>query len=101
MSRRQLHYFQLPQIGAMFFHTVPPTFSPRHVGVQSGVPMVWAEVDLNPSPDHDEGPKQICIWAISTGWDVPEGAQYLGTINQEPTGFEAEGVVCHYYWRQS
>lgn len=60
-----------------------------HVESQNGVPMLWAEINLNSETDVSWN-----IISIGTGWELPDeffDYQYLGTA------LDKYGYVWHYY----
>lgn len=65
-----------------------PEFSKfLHFGIQNGEVYAWFEVN----PRAANSPTEVII--IGTGWDVPEGAEYLGTV------IGANLLVWHLYRR--
>ena len=64
-----------------------------HVESQYGIPMVWAEVNLDKASE-----TSWKIFSIGTGWDLPDelmvGLNYVGTVLDGP-------YVWHYYWRMT
>lgn len=64
-----------------------------HVESQYGIPMVWAEVNLDKASE-----TSWRIFSIGTGWDLPDevyDGEYLGTA------LDKYGYVWHYYARRT
>jgi len=57
---------------------MPHTPHIRMVGLQNGIPTMWAEVD----PGHEITPFEF--WLIGTGREIPEATPYIGTIDMDP-----------------
>ena len=56
-----------------------------HIGLQENMPTLWAEVDKNSSLE------RRTFFCIGTGYDIPDNASYVGTIEQ--SGY----YMWHYY----
>lgn len=52
----------------------------RHFGEQNGKLYLWAEINEDCTPER----RQFMV--IGTGWEVPEDAQYLGSV-VSPSGY--------------
>ena len=53
---------------------LPHGFEVKHVGLFEGTPYFWLEIDTH-------APIQTYqFWVIQPDWQIPPGAQYLGTI---------------------
>lgn len=83
--------YQLPT-GTIAVRAVwaPPAFTPLHVDFQGDTPILWARV--TPPASKTDMITRV-FRRIGTGWTVPAGATYLGTLIEPPNG----KFVWHYF----
>ena len=85
MSRAVWKY-TMPHPGLKMDILVPVGFKPLCAGMQEGLPVLWCEVDA------DAEKAQTTFDTLGTGWDIPDGFSYAGTIRDG-------ALVWHVYWR--
>lgn len=81
---RRIYKYALPLPGETY--RLPANITPRHVALQHDKPCLWAEVDIDAEPSND----RITVYCIGTGFDIPDGLTYIGTVQQH-------GFVWHFY----
>ena len=62
--------------------TLPPGARVVHTAMQNGSPHIWVEQTLLPSDGTYSPPRVFTI--VGTGQAIPEGADYVGTVHQQP-----------------
>jgi hypothetical protein len=82
---RVIHKYPL-EIGYNRIGVAGVNFKPLAVQLQRGAITLWGE--LEPS---DPGSRHV-IQVFGTGWDIPDGFTYIGTVQLN------DGTVWHVYW---
>lgn len=66
--------YKYPVTGPRKTLTVPEGAVLRHVAVQDDIPCLWLEVET------DNPTKQVTVSGYPTGYHLPEGLYFLGTV---------------------